>query len=355
MNKARTQTLAITFAAVLCMGSSAGRALDVSGVWQSSSGTTILIPSIPGAFDLLFKAQNGTLSRASATWQVRGGLKTFSYAYGNSVAVCTPDPRNAFRITVTSPAGATAWTRVSQGHLTPVTGNLKTDSATIAGVWKSSTGSTVVIPASAKHFMVYVKRASGIHGLHPATWKSLRGVKQFTYQSGQFPWTCTVHTQNPNIITVQGSGQSFRWTRSHIMTNTSVAQGGNLQAYRPPVQNHANGYRPPQAQAQQRPAPAATRSTIHNISGVWQSTTGNQIIIPANPAAMDIIFKTTTGQRYLLAGSWVQGQVGRQFFYTLNNKAAVCTLDTQTYKRIFCKVDQTVSTWTRIRTSSSRP
>jgi hypothetical protein len=88
-------------------------------------------------------------------------------------------------------------------------------------------------------------------------------------------------------------------------------------------------------------------------SGVWKSDSGSTITIPANPADFDLIFKGADGKKLLISAGWVADAVGKQFTYTYNNVAAVCTFDPNDSNKITVKGPNGVSTWTRQRFMSS--
>ena len=98
-------------------------------------------------------------------------------------------------------------------------------------------------------------------------------------------------------------------------------------------------------------AAACVSARAADPAGVWKSNSGSQITIPANPNDFDIIFKGSDGKKMLVSAGWVAGEVGKQFTYTFNNVAAICTFDDD--HKITVRGPNGVSIWTRERTMTS--
>ncbi len=367
MSSTRLATLLLPLLLTTAAVSNTLQAETAAGIWTSTTGSTIVIPNSPKSFDIVVASRDGSNNLYSGTWKAGAGGRQFSYSSGQ--VNCVFDARNANRVTVTNRSGSNTWTRTHLMSVRAATGNLHSEAKTVAGVWVASTGATIIIPSNPNKFLLIVKRPAGNNGVYRGVWDSGQGLRRFRYAVGKNLWTCSVRADNPNRIIVQGSGKAFTWDRTHVMTAVSASAPGG--GFRPggivggaPQGGHGQGGHGGQAnqggngQGNQgghigHHHPETGRGT--SVAGIWVSSSGNKIIIPANPDAFDIIFKRTDGRQFLLKGRWVAGHSGHQFSYTLNNIVTVCTLDAYDSNRIVCTVPGNKYVWTRLHANFNRP
>jgi hypothetical protein len=91
-----------------------------------------------------------------------------------------------------------------------------------------------------------------------------------------------------------------------------------------------------------------------DVAGIWKSSSGSVIVIPANPENFDIIMRTKDGRTLLFSAAWV-GKGFKQFTYSYQNVAAVCNVEPNDFNKITVTQGDTVTVWTRERTMTSAP
>jgi len=99
---------------------------------------------------------------------------------------------------------------------------------------------------------------------------------------------------------------------------------------------------------------AASSARASDVAGIWKSSSGSVVVIPANPDNFDIIMRTKDGRSLLFAAAWV-GKGYTQFTYSYQNTASVCNIDPHDPNKITVTVGDVVTTWTRERTMTSAP
>ena len=98
----------------------------------------------------------------------------------------------------------------------------------------------------------------------------------------------------------------------------------------------------------------ASSARASDVAGIWKSSSGSVVIIPANPDNFDIIMRTKDGRSLLFAAAWV-GKGYTQFTYSYQNTASVCNVDPNDPNKITVTVGDVVTVWTRERTMTSAP
>lgn len=81
---------------------------DPSGLYLSSSGSSVQITSQGGRLSITIVSRNGQPTVVNGQWV---GSNRFEYYYGGDKAICTQDANHPGRIVVQSPSGTTVWTR----------------------------------------------------------------------------------------------------------------------------------------------------------------------------------------------------------------------------------------------------
>lgn len=81
---------------------------DPSGLYLSSSGSSVQVTSQGGRLSIILVSRNGQSTAVSGQWV---GSNRFEYYYGGNKAICTQDVNRPGRIVVQSPTGTTIWTR----------------------------------------------------------------------------------------------------------------------------------------------------------------------------------------------------------------------------------------------------
>lgn len=322
-------------------------AAGASGVWKSTSGNTIIIPDNPKAFDVVVMSTNGKVLHMGGSWSPGLTGSQFTYTYGNQQNVCVFTTGNPNQIICHSSNGRSVWNRTHTTTRYRVENGTPLEHSTLAGIWRSTSGSTVIIPANPHALHVIVMAPSGTRTLYVARWISTKGVKQFAYSVPNQPdWVATVQAGNPNLISVRNrNGAGSNWTRQQVTKYTAVRQSPQVvqpPVVRPPVVRPPvvapPVVRPPVVNQPSTNVPQQTIRTgkgSYAVAGVWMSSGGSKFVIPADPDDLDIVLTSSKGEKRLFRGHWVEGKVGVQFYYRGEQRVRICTIDTNNPNRIY--------------------
>ena len=193
--------------------------------------------------------------------------------------------------------------------------------ASPTGEWRSSSGSTILIPPTdgGPSFDLVVASTTGAANLYVATWVAGLEGTQFRYVSADYStYTGTFDSRSGGTsirLASQYGDKSYTWTRQGPLDDSST-------------------------------------------SGRWSSSSGARFSVIPGPRGAGWFYvagTSSTGARTLGVARWSPGLEGTQFTYVMNYATHTATLNARTRSTIVVAGVSTPTTWTRLDPAPRRP
>ncbi len=182
-------------------------AVDPNGVWYGPTATRIRVVATQDQVFVTINNAQGQIGPLTGKWNAVG--ERFSFQHNNSTY--TAAIHGEAQIDVTNPNGSTSvWKR---GRTPAINASMKAapQNVDIAGLWRSSTGSSVQLSSQGRQVFVTLINAAGKRFQGSGRW--LQAGQTFDYSLPGYPGVTTGTVQNTKRITVAYGETPSIWTR----------------------------------------------------------------------------------------------------------------------------------------------
>jgi len=191
----------------LLLFSGASFAVDPNGVWYGPSATRIRVVAAQDQVFVTINNAQGQIGPLTGKWNTEG--ERFSFRHNDWTYAAAI--RNERQIDVTNPNGSTSvWQR---GRMPALDAGMKAapQGVDIAGLWRSTSGSSVQISAQGQQVFVTLINAAGKRFQGSGRW--LQAGQTFDYSLPGYPGVATGTVHSAKRITVAYGATPSTWTR----------------------------------------------------------------------------------------------------------------------------------------------
>ena len=203
----RTNHLRTLLLAAWLLFSGASFAVDPNGVWYGPTATRIRVVATQDQVFVTINNAQGQIGPLTGKWNTLG--ERFSFQHTNWTY--TAAIRNETLIDVTNPNGSiSVWNR---GRTPAINASMKAapQDVDIAGLWRSSTGSSVQLSAQGQQVFVTLINAAGKRFQGSGRW--LQAGQKFDYSLPGYPGVATGTVHDARRISIVYGNTPSIWTR----------------------------------------------------------------------------------------------------------------------------------------------
>ena len=182
-------------------------AVDPNGVWYGPTATKIRVVATQDQVFVTINNAQGQIGPLTGKWNAVG--ERFSFQHNNWTYAAAI--RSETQIDVINPNGSVSvWQR---GRMQAANASMKAaaQSVDIAGLWRSTTGSSVQLSSQGQQVFVTLINAAGKRFQGSGRW--LQAGQTFDYSLPGYPGVATGTVHNPNRITVAYGATPSTWVR----------------------------------------------------------------------------------------------------------------------------------------------